>query len=57
MDGATATSEIHGHVAVVVCTYRRPDRLDRAVREALGQRRFSGQSVIVVEDGSGDDGR
>lgn len=44
-------------IAVVVCTYRRPERLARAVQEIFDQRGVDNQVVVVVDDGSDDGGR
>lgn len=54
--GARAGGTGRRDVAVVTCTYRRPDRLRRAVQDVFEQHDHSGQRVIIVEDGS-DDGR
>ena len=43
--------------AVVVCTYRRSDFLDQAVRRVFAQERYERQFVVVVEDGGADEGR
>jgi glycosyltransferase involved in cell wall biosynthesis len=43
--------------AVIVCTYRRSDLLDRAVRRVFAQEGYERQFVVVVNDGSADEGR
>ena len=43
--------------AVIVCTYRRSDLLDRAVRQVFAQEGYDRQFVVAVDDGSADDGR
>ncbi len=43
--------------AVIVCTYKRPDLLDRAVRGVFAQEGYDRQFVVVVNDGSVDEGR
>jgi glycosyltransferase involved in cell wall biosynthesis len=43
--------------AVVVCTYRRPDFLDRAVRRVFAQVGYDRQFVVVINDGTMDEGR
>lgn len=42
---------------VIVCTYRRSDLLDRAVRRVFAQEGYDRQFVVVVDDGSADEGR
>ncbi len=43
--------------AVIVCTYKRPDLLDRTVRRVFAQEDYDRQFVVVVDDGSADEGR
>ena len=43
--------------AVIVCTYRRSDLLDRAVRQVFAQEGYGRQFVVAVDDGSADEGR
>jgi glycosyltransferase involved in cell wall biosynthesis len=40
-----------------MCTYRRPTRLIRSVAEVFSQERIDDQVVVVVDDGSDDEGR
>lgn len=46
-----------GPIAVVVCTYRRPERLARVVHEIFDQEGVTDPVAVVVDDGSDDEGR